>query len=60
MADLSTKYMGLDLKNPIIIGSSQLTSKTENIKKLAEAEPEELYLNRCLRNKLKWKSMQNA
>src|SRR6056297_3007966 len=37
MADLSTKYMGLDLKNPIIIGSSQLTSKTENIKKLAEA-----------------------
>src|SRR6056297_15605 len=37
MADLSTKYMGLDLKNPIIIGSSQLTSKTENIKKLAES-----------------------
>ncbi|MFO8235593.1 MAG: dihydroorotate dehydrogenase-like protein [Bacteroidales bacterium] len=37
MADLSTTYMGLELKNPIIIGSSQLTSKVEKIKKLADA-----------------------
>lgn len=32
MANLSTRYMGLDLKNPIIVGSSGLTNSVENIK----------------------------
>jgi len=32
--DLSTKYMGLNLKNPIIIGSSGLTENLDNIQKL--------------------------
>lgn len=36
MIDLSTTYMGLNLKNPIIIGSSGLTHSTEDIKKLEE------------------------
>jgi dihydroorotate dehydrogenase (fumarate) len=31
MLDLSTKYMGLELKNPIIVGSSGLTNSVENI-----------------------------
>ena len=35
--DLSTTYMGLSLKNPIIVSSSKLTSEIENIKKIAEA-----------------------
>jgi dihydroorotate dehydrogenase (fumarate) len=34
MVDLSTKYMGLDLKNPIIIGSCGLVNSVEKIKKL--------------------------
>jgi dihydroorotate dehydrogenase (fumarate) len=34
MIDLTTKYMGLTLKNPIIIGSCGLTNSTESIKKL--------------------------
>jgi dihydroorotate dehydrogenase (fumarate) len=34
MLDLSTQYMGLTLKNPIIIGSSGLTQSTEGIKRL--------------------------
>ena len=33
MADLTTKYLGLDLKSPIIIGSSELTSSVERIVK---------------------------
>lgn len=37
MADLSTKYMGLHLKNPFIAASSGLTSSIENIKKLENA-----------------------
>lgn len=37
MADLSTTYMGLKLKNPIIAGSSNLALKIENVKAMEEA-----------------------
>ncbi len=32
--DLSVKYMGLDLKNPLIVGSSGLTNTVEKVKEL--------------------------
>jgi len=35
MANLETTYLGLKLKNPIIVSSSGLTSNVESIKKLA-------------------------
>lgn len=34
--DLSTNYMGLKLKNPVIVSSSKLTSSVDNIKRYAE------------------------
>ncbi len=34
--DLRTKYLGLELKNPLIVGSSGLTDKPEKIKKAEE------------------------
>lgn len=34
MVNLSTRYMGLDLRNPVIAGSSGLTNSVENIKEL--------------------------
>ena len=37
MADLSTTYMGLKLKNPIILGASNLVNKPEAIKQLEDA-----------------------
>jgi len=37
MANLKTKYMGLDLKNPIIAGASNLTLDIDNLKKMEEA-----------------------
>ncbi len=37
MADLSTTYMGLKLKNPLILGASNLVSKPEVIEQLEEA-----------------------
>ncbi len=37
MADLSTTYMGLKLKNPLILGASNLVNKPEVIKQLEEA-----------------------
>ena len=36
MVGLSTDYLGITLRNPVIIGSSGLTSSVENIKKLEE------------------------
>ena len=35
--DLSTKYLGLELKNPIIIGASNLVTNLETMKKLEAA-----------------------
>jgi dihydroorotate dehydrogenase (fumarate) len=37
MADLKTRYMGLELKNPLIAGASSLTSNMETIQKLEES-----------------------
>lgn len=37
MANLSTTYMGYELKNPIIVGSSELTKNADKIKQLADA-----------------------
>lgn len=37
MADLKTKYLGLELKNPVIIGASNLVTDLEMLKKLEKA-----------------------
>ena len=35
--DITTTYMGLSLKNPIIVGASPLTASFDSIKKLEES-----------------------
>ncbi len=37
MADLSIKYMGIELKNPIIVGASDLTANMDTIQQIEEA-----------------------
>jgi len=37
MSNLRTNYMGIELKNPIIVGASPMTSNTDDLKKLEEA-----------------------
>lgn len=37
MIDLSTKYLGMQLKNPLVASASVLSKKIENIQKLEEA-----------------------
>jgi len=37
MADLKTKYCGLHLRNPLVMGASNLVTDTANLKKLEEA-----------------------
>ncbi|MCU0456166.1 MAG: dihydroorotate dehydrogenase-like protein [Bacteroidales bacterium] len=37
MADLKTRYLGLEIKNPIVVGASNLSTNTVDIKRLEEA-----------------------
>lgn len=37
MTNLSTKYMGLELKNPVIVGACNLSTETENLAKIEKA-----------------------
>lgn len=37
MANLTTKYMGLDLKNPVIVGANNLTTNIDKLKRMEEA-----------------------
>jgi len=37
MADLKTHYMGLELKNPIIIGASNIVTDIDNLKRIEKA-----------------------
>ncbi|HAG15083.1 MAG TPA: dihydroorotate dehydrogenase [Bacteroidales bacterium] len=37
MADLRTTYMGIELKNPIVVGASNLVTDIENLKKMEAA-----------------------
>ncbi len=37
MANLKTSYLGIELKNPVIVGASNLVNNLENVKKLEEA-----------------------
>jgi dihydroorotate dehydrogenase (fumarate) len=37
MADLTTKYMGLNLKNPIIVGACNLVKEVDNCKKMEDS-----------------------
>ena len=37
MANLSTTYMGIKLKNPLILGASNLVTKPDVVKQIADA-----------------------
>jgi len=37
MANLTTKYMGLELKNPVIVGANNLTTSIDNLKRMEDA-----------------------
>lgn len=37
MANLKTNYLGLELKNPVIVGASNMVNNIENVKRIEEA-----------------------
>lgn len=56
MPDLSTKYMGLSLKNPIIAGSSGLTNSVENIIELEKNGVAAVVLKSLFEEQIKFES----
>ena len=37
MANLTTKYLGLELKNPVIVGANNLVTDIDNLKRIEKA-----------------------
>jgi dihydroorotate dehydrogenase (fumarate) len=56
MIDLSCKYLGLQLKNPIIVGSSGLTSSVENIRHIAELGAGAVVLKSVFEEQIKYEA----
>ncbi len=56
MIDLTTKYAGLTLKNPIIISSSSLTEQADKIKKLEESGAGAVVLKSLFEEQIKYET----
>ena len=56
--DISTTYMGLKLKNPIIIGSSGLSGSIDNIRKLSGSGAGAIVLKSIFEEQIRWESEQ--
>jgi hypothetical protein len=49
--NLKTKYMGIEIDNPIIIGASNLVTDLDKLKKAEEFALLPLFINHYLRNR---------
>lgn len=56
MADLSCNYLGLKLKNPIIVGSSGLTSSIDNLKTIAASGAGAIVLKSIFEEQIRFES----
>jgi dihydroorotate dehydrogenase (fumarate) len=56
MIDLSCKYLGLQLKNPIIVGSSGLTSSVANLKTIAQKGAGAVVLKSIFEEQIKYET----
>ena len=59
MVDLKTKYLGLELKNPIILGASNLVTKTDNIKRAEQAGAAAIVYKSLFEEQIQVESMQH-
>lgn len=58
MADLKVKYLGLDLRNPLIVSSSGLTASVDKIKEAEQAGAGAVVLKSLFEEQLKFESGQ--
>jgi len=60
MANLKTSYMGLELKNPIIVGASNLTADPENLKKIENAGAAAIVYKSLFEEQVQLENLENS
>ncbi|HKK81693.1 MAG TPA: hypothetical protein VJ909_05555, partial [Prolixibacteraceae bacterium] len=58
MANLSTTYMGLSLKNPLVLGASNMVTETEQVKKAEKAGVAAVVFKSLFEEQLQLESLQ--
>ena len=58
MANLKTHFMGLELKNPVIIGACNLSTNLDNLKKMEEAGAAAVVLKSLFEEQIQLESLQ--
>ncbi len=58
MANLKTEYLGMELKNPIILGASNLVNNLENIKKAEKAGAAAVVFKSLFEEQIQYERMQ--
>jgi dihydroorotate dehydrogenase (fumarate) len=58
--DLSSRYLGLNLRNPLVASSSPRTSSAEGVRQLAAAGVAAVVLPSLFEEELRWRAAQNA
>lgn len=58
MANLKTHFMGLELKNPIIVGACNLSTNLDNLKKMEEAGAAAVVLKSLFEEQIQLESLQ--
>ena len=56
MIDLTSNYLGLKLKNPVIVGSSGLTSSIENLKTISKMGAGAVVLKSIFEEQIKYET----
>ncbi len=56
--DLSTKYLGLDLKNPLVVAACSLTDDPDNLKRMEEAGASAIVLHSLFEEQIEFDQME--
>lgn len=58
MSNIATKYLGLELKNPIIAGASNLSASVENLKKMEAAGASAIVFKSLFEEQIQYENLQ--
>ena len=58
MINLKTNYLGIELKNPIIVGANNMVTKTENLKQMEEAGAAALVIKSLFEEQIQLENLQ--
>ena len=58
MAKLSTRYMGIELENPLIVGACNLTANMDTIKRIEDSGAGALVIKSLFEEQIQLKNLQ--